>query len=138
MDTALTAFLGDSTTLFTALESVQAKAQNHILRFNEQTAAVSEMASRMQDAAGKAELGKISLVLYEVHALLFGRDTMEQAQAAVAAIGNTDTDATEEGMAAVAGEVMSLLDQSLGASARIEALLVQSAQRLSELEAAEV
>jgi hypothetical protein len=38
----------------------------------------------------------------------------------------------------VAGEVAVLLDQCLCASARIEGLLAQTAQRLSELEAAEV
>jgi hypothetical protein len=137
MDTALTSSLGDVTTLFTALRSVHARARIHLLRLNEQTSAVAGMTRRAQDDEVCRELGEITRILGDVRALLFGRDTLELGRA-VLGIGEATAVATPEGLAQIADEVATLLDQCLCASARIEGLLVQTAQRLSELEAAEV
>lgn len=137
MDTAYTSFLGDADTLFTALRSVQARARIHLHRLNEQAAAVAEMARRAQDDEVRRELGEISRLLGDVRTLLPGCDALELGRA-VRAIGEASAVATPEELDLVAGDVAVLLDQCLCASARIEGLLAQTAQRLSELEAAEV
>jgi hypothetical protein len=137
MDTALTSYLGDVPTLFTALRSVHARARIHLIRLNEQTSAVSEMTRRAQDDDVRQELGEITRILGDVRALLFGRDTLELGRS-VLGIGEATVVATPERLARIADEVGTLLDQCLCTSARIEGLLVQTAQRLSELEAAEV
>lgn len=137
MDTTLVSSLGDVTTLFTALRSVQARARIHLIRLNEHTAAVAEMSRRTQDAEVHQELGAISRLLADVRGLLFGHDTLELGRA-VLAFGRADTAVAQEHLAEVADDIATLLDQCLCASARIEGLLLQAAQRLSELEAAEV
>jgi hypothetical protein len=137
MDTAYTSFLGDVNTLFTALRSVQAGARSHRYRLNEQAAAVSEMTRRAQDDEVQRELGEITRLLGDVRTLLLGRDAQELGRALLA-IGEAGAVAGPEELDRVAGEVAVLLDQCLCASARIEGLLAQTAQRLSELEAAEV
>lgn len=137
MDTTLISSLGDVTTLFTALRSVQARARIHLIRLNEHTAAVAEMSQRTQDAEVHQELGEITRLLTDVRGLLFGRDTLELGRA-VLAFGRANRAVAEDHLAEVADDIATLLDQCLCASARIEGLLVQAAQRLSELEAAEV
>lgn len=137
MDTAFISSLGDVTTLFTALRSVQARARIHLIRLNEQTAVVSEMTGRTHDAEVRQELGEIARLLADARSLLFGRDTLALGRAVLAA-GKADTLAAQHRLAEVAGDIAVLLDQCLCASARIEGLLLQAAQRLSELEAAEV
>lgn len=137
MDTTPASSLGDTTTLFTALRSVHARARIHLLRLNEQMSAVSGMRRRAQDAGIHRELGEISRLLGEVRTLLGGRDTLELGRA-VLSFGEAGMVLTQERLAAVAGEVAALLDQCICTSVRIELLLVQTAQRLSELEAAEV
>lgn len=137
MDTTLASSLGDAATLFTALRSVHARARIHVIRLNEQMSAVSEMTRRAQDADVHQELGEISRLLGEVRTLLCGRDTLELGRA-VLSFGEAGALLAQERLAAVAGEVATLLDQCICTSARIEILLVQTAQRLSELEAAEV
>ncbi len=137
MDTALTSSLGDVTTLFTALRSVQARARIHLLRLNEHTAAVAEMKGRTRDTKVHQELREISRLLADVRSLLVGSDTLELGRT-VLAFGRADTAVAQAHLDEVADDVAVLLDQCLCTSARIEGLLVQAAQRLSELEAAEV
>lgn len=137
MDTTHASSLGDAATLFTALRSVQARARIHLIRLNEQMSAVSEMTRRAQDDDVHQELGEISRLLGEARTLLYGPDTLELGRA-VLSFGEAGTALAPEHLAAVAGEVATLLDQCICTSARIELVLVQTAQRLSELEAAEV
>jgi len=137
MDTTTASSLGDTATLFTALRSVHAGARTHLIRLNEQMSVVTEMTRRTQDAAARRELDEISRLLDEVRTLLCGRDTLELGRA-VLSFSEGGTVLAQERLAAAAGEVATLLDHCICASARIEFLLVQSAQRLSELEAAEV
>ena len=137
MDTTLVSSLGDVTTLFTALRSVQARARIHLIRLTEHTSAVAEMSRRTRDTEVHRELGEISQLLADVRSLLIGRDTLELGRA-VLAFGEADTAVAQDHLAEVADDIAMLLDQCLCASARIVGLLVQAAQRLSELEAAEV
>lgn len=138
MDTTLVSSLGDVTTLFTALRSVQGRARMHLLRLNEHAEAVAEMTRRNRDAEVRRELEEIARLLADARGLLYGRDTLELGQA-VLAFGQAGPAAVaQEHLAEVAGDIAMLLDQCLCTSARIEGLLVQAAQRLSELEAAEV
>lgn len=137
MDTTHASSLGDAATLFTALRCVQARARIHLIRLNEQMSAVSEMSRRAQDGKIRQELGEISRLLGEARTLLYGPDTLELGRA-VLSFGEAGTALAPERLAAVAGEVAALLDQCICTSARIELVLVQTAQRLSELEAAEV
>lgn len=137
MDTALTSFFGDVNTLFTALRSVQAGMHIHLLRLDEQASAVSELTRRARDDDVRQELGEITRLLRDVRTLLFGRDTLALGRLVLAA-GTATAVATPEELDLVASEVAVLLDQCLCASAHIEELLGQTAQRLSELEVAEV
>jgi hypothetical protein len=137
MDIETPSSLGDVPTLFTALRSVHARARIHLMRLNEQASAVAEMTRRARDDGVRQELAEITRILGNVRALLFDRDTLELGRA-VLGVGEATVVATPEGLARIADEVATLLDQCLCTSARIEGLLVQTAQRLSELEAAEV
>lgn len=137
MDTTLVSALGDVNTLFTALRSVQARARMHLLRLNDHTGAVAEMARRTCDAGVRRELDEVTRLLADVRGLLYGRDTLELGRA-VLALGQADAAVAQDHLAEMAGDIATLLDQCLCTSARIEGLLIQAAQRLSELEAAEV
>ncbi|HET7868143.1 MAG TPA: hypothetical protein VFL86_27355 [Burkholderiaceae bacterium] len=137
MDTTLVSSLGDVTTLFTALRSVHGRARMHLLRLNEHTEALTEMTRRNRDARVRGELDEIARLLADARGLLYGRDTLELGRA-VLAFGPADSVGAQDHLAEVVGDVAVLLDQCLCTSAHIEGLLIQAAQRLSELEAAEV
>lgn len=119
--------------LFAAMQTLQGTTQAQIERFNQHMVRVKGLANRVSGEAQLKQLGEVSLVLHEVHGLLFGGALAGEPQPpqAVAVSAETGGD-----LSTAMAEVSALLGATQHAVTRVDALLASAEAHFEQLHAA--